>query len=77
MSRIVIPKDILEATLKGLKGDVEFVSETGEVLGHFKPADTDRLLEDSIPPLEVLERRAREPGRTLAEIKRDWEKLAS
>ena len=77
MSRIVIPKNVLEATLHGLKDEVEFVDETGEVLGHFTPAGIDWMLEDPIPSVEELDRRSQEPGRTLAEIKRDWEKLAS
>ena len=77
MSRIVIPKNVLKATLHGLKDEVEFVDETGEVLGHFTPAGIDWMLEDPIPSVEELDRRSQEPGRTLAEIKRDWEKLAS
>lgn len=78
MSQIVIPKDILEATLHGLKDQVEFVDESGEVLGQFTPAGIDWMLEAPIPPIEELERRNNEPGgRTIAEIMRDLEKLAS
>lgn len=77
MSRIVIPKDILEATLRGLKDEVEFVDESGEVLGHFTPAGIEWMLEAPIPSVEELDRRAQEPGRTLAEIMRDLEKMAS
>lgn len=77
VSQIVIPKDILEATLHGLKDQVEFVDESGEVLGQFTPAGIGWMLEDPIPPIEELDRRAQGTGRTLAEIKRDWERLAS
>ena len=77
MSRIVIPKDILEATLRGLKDEVEFVDESGEALGHFTPAGIEWMLEAPIPSVEELDRRAQEPGRTLAEIMRDLEKMAS
>lgn len=77
MSRIVISKDILEATLRGLKDEVEFVDESGEVLGHFTPAGIEWMLEAPIPSVEELDRRAQEPGRTLAEIMRDLEKMAS
>ena len=78
MSRIVIPKEVLDATLQGLKDQVEFVNESGEVLGQFTPAGIEWMLEDPIPSLEELDRRSNEPGgRTLAEIMRDLEKLAS
>ena len=77
MSRIVIPKEVLDATLQGLKDQVEFVNESGEVLGQFTPARIEWMLEDPIPSIEELDRRAQEPGRTLAEIMRDLEKLAS
>ena len=53
----MIPKDVLEVTLRGLKDEVEFVDELGEVLGHFTPAIVKRELEDSLPPLAELERR--------------------
>ena len=78
MSRIVIPKEMLEIMVQGLKDQVEFVNESGEVLGEFTPAGTDWMFEDPIPPLEELERRVREEkGRPLADIMRDLEKLAS
>lgn len=78
MSRIVIPKEVLEATLQGLKDEVEFVNESGEVLGHFTPANIDWLLEDPIPPVEELDRRVREESsRPLADIMRDLERMAS
>ena len=78
MSRIVIPKEMLETTLQGLKDQVEFVSESGEVLGEFTPAGIDWMLEAPIPPLEELERRVREEKcRPIADIMRDLEKLAS
>lgn len=78
MSRVVIPKVMLEATLRGLKEEVEFVNESGEVLGYFTPARVQWELEDPIPSVEELDRIANEPGgRTLTEIMRDLEKLAS
>ena len=78
MSRIVIPKEMLEATFQGLKDQVDFVNESGEVLGQFTPAGIDWMLEDPIPPLEELERRVREETcRPMADIMRDLEKLAS
>ena len=77
MSRIVISKDVL-TTLQGLKDQVEFVSESGDVLGQFTPAGIDWMLEDPIPPLEELERRVREEkGRPLADIMRDLRRMVS
>ena len=78
MPRIVIPKELLEATFQGLKDQVDFVNESGEVLGHFTPAGIDWMLENPIPPLEELERRVREETcRPMADIMRDLERLAS
>ena len=78
MSRIVIPKEMLEATFQGLKDQVDFVNESGEVLGQFTPAGIDWMLEGPIPPLEELERRVREETcRPMADIMRDLERLAS
>ena len=78
MSRIVIPKEVLEATLRGLKDEVEFVNESGEVLGHFTPTCWVREFDPPLPSEEELDRISREPGgRSLKEIMRDLEKLAS
>ena len=78
MSRIVIRKNVLEATLQGMKDEVEFVDVSGEVLGHFTPAGIEWMLEDPIPSVEELDRRSNDPGgRSLAEIMRDLEKIAS
>ena len=78
MSRIVIPKDVLEATLHGLRDEVEFVDESGELLGHFQPAKWERVFDPPLPSDEELDRLSRQPGgRTLGEIMRDLEKLAS
>ena len=54
MSRIVIPKDVLDATLHGLKDEVEFVDESGEVLGHFQPAKWERVFDPPLPSEEDL-----------------------
>ncbi len=79
MSRIVIPKEVLEATLRGLKDEVEFVDESGEVLGHFLPTKWERVFDPPLLSDEELARLGNEPGggRTLAEIMCDLEKLAS
>ncbi|MFM9960838.1 MAG: hypothetical protein ACKV2Q_06395 [Planctomycetaceae bacterium] len=78
MPQIVIPKEILEATLLGLKDQVEFVNESGEVLGQFTPAGIEWMLEGPIPSLEELDRRVREEkGRPIADIMRDLEKMVS
>lgn len=78
MSRIVIPKNLLDVTLHGLKDEVEFVNESGEVIGHFTPAKAQWELEDPVPSVEELDRIASEPGgRSLNEIMRDLEQLAS
>lgn len=78
MSRIVIPKDVLNATLHGLRHEVEFVDESGKVLGYFQPGKWERVFDPPLPSEEELDRISNEPGgRSLAEIMRDLEKLAS
>jgi hypothetical protein len=73
MTKVVLDKGDL-ARLHDLKEPLQFVDESGHLLGLFTPSLDPTLLKPQISDTEIKRRLEKGGGRTLTEILRDLEK---
>jgi hypothetical protein len=71
MTRLIVNPEI-KSQLLNLHGYAELCDDSGQLLGYFMPKCVDL---DNPPSPEELDRLESQPGRSLAEIIRDLERL--
>ena len=74
MTRLIANQEF-RSQLLGLNGYAAICDDSGQLLGYFMPNAPDEDL-DNPPSLEELEEAEKSPGRPLADILRDLERLA-
>ena len=75
MTKIILDKQT-RANLRDLQETLQFVDESGQLLGLFTPSVDPGLLKPQIGEEEIKRRLAQGGGRPLADILRDLEKGA-